>query len=295
MPWALSDIRTLVRQVTGRLSSNQLSTNQLDEDINNYYQFTFPADAKLERVHTFYNFLTGVNTQSYTYPSGFTNFEPPVYVDNMPLLFYQDPNVYAQENPTNITRTSPWTGDGVTVAFNTSVQSFPILPASLIISDGVENFQDTNTTWTTSAVPIVGSGGGNATVNYSTGAIAVTFAVAPANGDLIQVSYIQFQPGRPTAVLLYNNLFTFYPVPDVVYRVQVKAYSIPDELVLATDTPTLQEWGECIAYGAAKIILKRFGEMDRYAEVDALFKEQLSYILTRTVQTLMNERARPMW
>lgn len=295
MPWQLSDIRRKTRQVSGRLSSNSLSTQQLDDYINNYYQFTFPAEVKLEREHTFYNFLTEVNTQSYTFPTGFTNFEPPVYVDNMPLLYYQDPNVFAQENPTNITRSSPWTGDGTTTNFNTTVQTFPILPASLLISDGVENFQDTNTTWTTSNVNISGSGGGTATVNYSTGAITVNFAIAPINGQVIDISYIQFKPGRPTAVLLYNNLFTFYPPPDVVYRVQVKAYSIPSPLTLATDTPTLEEWGECIAYGAARDIVIDFGETERYGEITQLYKEQVSYILTRTVQTLTNERARPMW
>jgi hypothetical protein len=295
MPWALSDIRTGVRQVTGRLSSNQLSTNKLDEFINNYYQFTFPAEVKLERVHTFYNFLTEVNTQNYTYPSTFTNFEPPVYVNNIPLLFYQDPTVFAQENPTNITLTAPWTGDGTTTLFSTTVQSFPILPASVLISDGVENFEDTNTTWTTSNVNVMGSGGGTATINYSTGSVSVTFAVAPLDGATINLSYIQFQPGLPTAVLLFNNQFTFYPVPNIPYRVQVKAYSVPTALTSATDTPTLEEWGPAIMYGASRDIVIYYGETDRYAEITQLYKEQISYILTRTVQTLSNERSRPMW
>lgn len=287
MPWALSDIRKKVRQVTGRLSSNELSTNQLDEYINNYYQFTFPAEVKLEREHTYYEFETEANVQRYDFPTGYTNFEPPLYLDFMPMLYYQDPTVYFAETPEQITRNSPWTGDGVTVTFNYTVQFPYILPFTVIITDNTEVFNDDG-----SGV-LVGNLGGTGTVNYTTGAIAVTFNSAPSNGQVIYVSFEQFMPGPPNSVLVYNNQFRFYPVPDTVYRARIKAYKIPDPLVLATDTPTLEEWGECISYGAARDICIDFGEADRYAEVTALYKEQVSYILTRTVQNLMNMRAFP--
>lgn len=58
MPWQLSDIRRKVRQVSGRLSSNELSTQQVDQYINNYYQYTFPAEVKLDRKYTYYEFNT---------------------------------------------------------------------------------------------------------------------------------------------------------------------------------------------------------------------------------------------
>lgn len=289
MPWALSDIRRKVRQVTGRLSSNELSNNQIDTYINNYYQFTFPAEVKLEREHTYYTFLTTPLQQLYDYPDGYTNFEPPVYVNLQPLLFYQDPTVYFQENPEQINMQTPWTGDGNEVGFSFTVQFPYILPESVIVTDNTETFTDNG-----SGV-LTGDLGGTGTVNYTTGAIAVSFNTAPDDGQVIYVTFEQFQPGMPNAVLLYNNQFRFYPVPDTVYRVQVKAYAIPSALTLATDTPTLEEWGECIAYGASRDICIDFGEADRYAEITQLYKEQVSYILTRTVQTLMNERARPMY
>lgn len=289
MPWALSDIRRKVRQVTGRLSTTELSNNRLDEYINNYYQFTFPAEVKLERQHTYYTFNTEANTQQYTFPTTFTNFEPPVYLDLMPLLFYQDPVVYFNENPEQITRVTPWTGDGVTVLFTTTVQSFPILPGTVIVTDNTETFTDNG------AGVLTGDLGGSGTVVYLTGAISVTFNTAPANGQNIFLSYEQYVAGTPTAVLLYNNVFRFFPVPDTVYRIQVKAYSVPTALTLATSTPILEEWGEAIAYGASREIAIDFGEAERYAEITALYKEQINYVLTRTVQTLMNERARPMW
>ena len=77
------------------------------------------------------------------------------------------------------------------------------------------------------------------------------------------------------------------------YRFQCKAYKIVDPLVNATDRPPLDEWGPTIAYGTARNIVVRYGEMDTYAELTALYKEQVAYILVRTEQTLLNTRAAP--
>ncbi len=289
MPWALSDIRRKVRQVTGRLSSNELGQNKLDEYINNYYQFTFPAEVKIEREHGYYEFNTVANQQQYTFPSGYTNFEPPVYVDMMPLLYYQDPTVYFNENPNQITRQTPWGGNGITVLFSTTIQQPPILAGTVIVTDNTETFTDNGLGNLTSNLGAVGN------VNYTTGLITVSFTTAPASGQNIYLSFEGYVAGRPSAVLVYNNYFRFYPVPDTVYRVLVKSYAIPTALVLATDTPTLEEWGEAIAYGAARDIVVDFGEMESYAQITALYKEQIAYIMTRTHQNLLNERARPMF
>lgn len=292
--WTLADIRTKVRQVTGRIVTTELSNNQLDNYINRYYQYTFPAELKLERKHTYYSFLTSANVAFYELPNtDYTNWEPPATVNNLEVLWYQDPGAFLMQNPDQVTSSVAWTGDGSTTLFTTTAQGFPIMPDSIVITDNVEVFEDTNTTWTTSNVNIVGSEGGNATVNYSTGAISVTFNTAPADGQNIYLSYVQFQPGRPTAVLLYNNQFRFYPVPDTAYRFLVKAWAIVTPLTNATDVPDLPEWGPCIAYGASRDIHADFGELDAYAQVTSLYKEQLAYVLKRTNQNLLNTRSAP--
>jgi len=290
MPWALSNIRNEVRQLTGRLSSNELSTQEIDTEINNYYQFIFPAEVKLEREHVYYEFETVANQQEYDLPnSTYTNVEPPFYLDLMPLLYYQDPTLYFGENPEQISRQTPWTGDGTTTNFSTTVQFPQILAGSVLVTDNTENFNDDGNG------VLVGTLGGTGTVNYLTGEIDVNFFTAPADGQIIYLSFEQIMPGRPTAVLNYDNKFRFYPVPDTVYRARIKAYKIPEPLTQATDTPTLEEWGLCIAYGASRNIVMKFGEMERYAELTLNYKEQVSYILTRTVQNLLNTRALPMF
>lgn len=301
--WTLSEIRNKVRRVTGRLTTREISNIELDKYINQYYQYTFPADVKLERAHTYYEFLTEANVQKYTFPAGYTNFEAPATMDRMLMLWYQDPIAFYENNPENIGRQTIGTGDGSTTAFNATASNFPILPDTVVITDNTEVFEDTNTDWTTANVNITGSLGGTASVNYSTGVVSVTFNTAPDNGQDISFSYIQFQAGRPVAVLEYNNKFTFYPVPDTAYRFKVKAYS--NNLVIdasgdllpffqdVTDSPLLDEWGPAIAYGTARDIHSNYGEMDAYGEVTALYREQLGYILRRTNQNLLNVRANP--
>jgi hypothetical protein len=289
MPWQLSDIRKKVRELTGRLSANNLSNNVLDFNINNYYQYTFPAETKLEREHTFYEFNTVANQQQYTFPNTtYTNVEPTLWLDEMPLLWYQEPNSFFQQNPQQIYRTTPWSGDGTTLAFNTTIQTPPILPGSVIVTDNTATATD-NSSGVLNGTGIAG------TVNYTTGAISVTFTSAPADGQNIYLSLIVYTANRPNSVMLYNNVFWFTPIPDTVYRCRIKAYRIESPMTESTDTPRLEEWGEAIAYGSARQICASFGEIDRYRELTALYKEQVTYIERRTHQNLLNIRAKPMF
>lgn len=293
--WDLAEIRQKVRQVTGRLSENELSTTQLDNYINQYYQYTFPAEVKLDREHTYYEFLTTPNQPTYTVSTDYTNFEPEATMDEYSLLWYQNPDKYYAENWKQITSLTPWTGDGSTVTFTTTITGFPIWPATTVITDNTEVFEDTNTTFANSPVTINGSLGGIATVNYSTGDISATFNTAPTNGQIIYLSYAVFAPTRPQAVLYYNNQLEFYPIPDTAYRFKVKAYAVTSPLTSATDRPPLDQWGPCIAYGASRDIHSNFGELDAYAEVTALYKEQVAYVLNRTDQNLLNTRSLPFF
>lgn len=292
--WTLSEIRRKVRQVTGRFSEDDLSNTELDDRINKYYQLRFPAEVKLEQKYTYYEFQTSPNQATYDVPDAtYTNYEPPATVNNLSMLWYQNAAKFEGENPLQYTFTNPWTGDGTTVTFTTAVTGFPIYPSTLTISDDVETFEDTTTTWTTSNVNITGSLGGSATINYETGTVSVTFNAAPANGQLIHLNYVIFDAKRPQAILYFNNQFQLFPVPDQFYIIKMRAYQVVTALTNATDTPDLSEWGPCIAYGTALGIFSDYGENDAYAQTTALHKEQISLILTRTVQDLMNTRAMP--
>lgn len=300
MPWTLADIRTKTRQVSGRLSVSELGNIQIDEYINKYFQFEFPAEVKLNRNYTLHEFNTTADTQDYAFPADYTNFVPAATIDRRELEFYQDPDKFYQENVENVSRFSTWTGDGATVAFsNTYTNNVPIATGSVIVDDTVEVFTDDG------VGVLTGDQGGSGTVNYTTGAIAITFNTAPTDGQVIQTSFIQYRAGMPVAVLMFDNKFKFYPIPDKAYRFQIKAWSLlyvkpatganKVAFTLADDKPLEEEWGAAIAYGAARRIASDFGEMDRYSELTMLYKEQINYILTRTHIDLESSRALPMF
>ena len=301
--WNLTEIRQKIRQITGRYSPDELSNEQLDVYINKYFQYTFPAEMKLDRFHSYYEFVTTPNQQTYDYPSGYVNFEPEAFVDGRSILWYQNPSIFDSNQPENFVRVSLGTGDGATTNFTTTTQSTPILPNTLVAGDSVETFQDTTTVYTANNVSITGSQGGTAIINYSTGSISVTFNTAPVDGDNISLAYVNFISGRPTSVLLYNNQLKFYPVPDQAYRFKASAYSNvlvttaagtnTTDFSNSTDRPLLDEWGPTIAYGTGRDIVSDYGEMESYAQLTALYKEQLAYIARRTHNNLLNTRAMP--
>lgn len=298
--WNLSEIRSKTRQVSGRLSVAELSNTQVDEYINKYLQYEFPAEVKLNRNYTFYEFNTTKDTQDYAFPSNYTNFVHEASVNRQDILFYQNADKFYAENPENYQRRSEWTGDGATVAFVTTLtNNIPISPGSVIIDDTVEVFSDDG------AGVLTGDQGGAGTVDYSTGLINVTFNTAPVASQTVFLSFIQQVTGQPTAVLMFENQFRFYPVPNMAYRVRMKAWMLDlvrpvaganqETFIAGTDRPLLDEWGPSIAFGAARRIASDFGEMERYAELTALYKEQINYILTRTHIDLESSRALPMF
>lgn len=300
MTWTLQDIREKARQVSGRLSVTELDNTQLDDYINKYFQYEFPAEVKLNRNYLLHEFTTTADQQSYDFPADYTNFVPEATMDRRELVFYQDPDSFYRDNVENVSRFSTWTGDGATVGFtNTFTGNFPILPNTVVIDDTVEVFTDDG------AGTLTGNLGGTGTVVYATGVISVTFNTAPADGQVIQASFIRYQAGFPRSVLMFDNQFTFFPVPDRAYRFRIKAWSLltvrpttgsfKTSFTLASDRPLQDEWGPAIAFGAARRIVSDFGEVDRYAELTALYKEQINYILTRTHVDLESSRALPMF
>ncbi len=299
--WTLAEIRGKARQLSGRLSTTELVNDEVDEYINRYFQYEFPAEVKLNRNYTLHEFNTNADVQDYNFPTGFTNFVPPATIDRRDLVFYQEPDKFYAENVENVSRFSTWTGDGATVTFaNTFTGNVPILAGSVVVDDAVEVFTDD------AAGVLTGDQGGSGTVNYTTGAISVTFATAPTSGQVIQPSFIQYRAGQPTSVLMFENQFRFFPIPDRAYRFRIKAWSLTTVVasdgtttrqlfVQGTDSPLLDEWGPAIAFGAARRIVSDFGEMDRYQELTVLYKEQINYILTRTHIDLEASRALPMF
>lgn len=75
------------------------------------------------------------------------------------------------------------TGDDTEVTFNATLDGSPVVPGTVVVSDGVEAFSDGG------LGVLTGSAGGTGTIDYNTGEISVTFNAAPATAADIEASY----------------------------------------------------------------------------------------------------------
>lgn len=148
-------------------------------------------------------------------------------------------------------------------------------------------------------------------INYDTGAITgLIFTQAVPSGAEINIQYNPVTMAIPLSIMFFQNQFTLRPVPDKGYCIELIAYRQPSQALLGTTdtsspnfegTPELNEWWECIAFGAAKkvyedrldpdgVTLMDKGLMERYEVAEArtyaqlgsqsmntLFRDQLSY------------------
>jgi hypothetical protein len=284
MTWQLSDIRRKVRQLTGRFSTTQLPNTRLDQYINDEYTFSLPNELKLDSERTVYSFNTVPNQAIYPLPLGYVNVEPPIFLDGVMLDYYQSPDAWYTLNVPQISKYIVGVGDGLTAAYTFSVIPNIYISSAIITNNTLTCLDSGVGTWT---------GDGVGTIDYVTGTVTVTFTSPPSLGTTITFSWQGYQAAVPYSVLYYEDELVFSPIPDSVYRVMIKAFRRETDIVLTSDTPRLEEWGPMIAYGAARQLCSDFGENDRYAELTALYNEQIAIINRRTLNNLYNERSTP--
>lgn len=290
MTWTLEDIRRKVRALTGRPSQDQITDVVLDRYINNYYVFTMPFELKEQIQNQFLKFKTTPGVNVYSFPSGYFTDSPGAYADGFPLIFYQDPDIFYQDWPLQFAVNNIATGDGVTTAFSGGLQNPPVIIGSLFItSDDDTGFQQVVQDQGDGTL----TGDGTGTINYLTGAYTVTFNAAPAASAVIYAKYQGYTGNRPQGVLFFQNIFTFMPVPDQAYQIQMQGFIQPTLLVNAGDLPTQPEWGQVIAYGAALDIFTDSGESENYERYYPIFKRFENVALGRTIQQYTAEQSVP--
>lgn len=272
------------------------------------------------------NIATGDGTTS-TFNGGLQN--PPVIIGSL-FIAADDPNGNQQvvsDNGNHIDQNIA-VGTGV-ATYNGTLTVFPIVPGSLTITNGTEIFTDNgfgllvgslggtgtiayntgvwNVTFN-SVVPVgvvisgeydstattgVLSGDGAGTINYLTGAYSVTFDNAPAQTAVVYAKYQGYSGNRPQGVLFFNNQFTFMPVPDQAYQIQMQGYIKPTLLTNDNDTPLQEEWGPLIAYGASLEIFNDRGDEESYQSYWPIFKRYENVALGRTIQQYTAEQSVP--
>ena len=119
------------------------------------------------------------------------------------------------------------------------------------------------------------------TVNYVTTQINLLIPVPLQAGSQLNVWAATYQVGRPYNALFWNNEITIRPVPDNVYLVEVETYQTPSQFLNTSSHPTLNQWVQYIAYGAAMELLRDRQDMEGVQNLSEGFKRQEALVLER--------------
>ena len=285
MAWTRADIEEKIRNVTGTPFTTQMTDDELVERINNYYQFTMPAELKVQIENNFLDFKTVPGQDVYSFPSGYFTDSPGIYADGFPAIFYEDPDIFYQDWPQQYAQDSIGTGDGIVITYAGTLNSPPLIIGSLYISDDTQTVQSvTDGTFT---------GDGTGTIDYTTGAYSITFNAAPSSSATIYAKYLAFSGNRPSGCLFFENQFTLRPVPDHVYQMHMQGFIQPPSLATTSSVPLQEEWGPLIAYGVSLEIFSDRGDLEAYNQIMPLFMRYESVALSRTIQQLSSQQSVP--
>lgn len=335
-------IEKKVRRLTASASEAALTSYDIQQAVNTFYNQDFPYAIKIDQQRSVYKFLTIPNVDRYPVDvNNMQGFRAPVYFEGIQGNFFKNRDQLFNLYPRYPTQFQPIAGDGNTTNFTFTLfgnnqnpfpqPNFGILSTQVviggidvngdpirIIDDGgaVVNSNGIGSNTTTGRLLYLQQNtvGNNVyldamnvqqpaipplsplpnpsppspltsqycgTVNYLTTNITVNFPVAPAAGTMINVWAVTYQCGRPYNLLFWNNEFTIRPVPDNVYMVEVETFQTPSQFLNVTDNPTLNQWWQYIAYGAACEILRERQDIEGLNNLMEGFKRQEALVLER--------------
>ena len=211
---SLDMMENTVRRMTGRYTTQQMTSQQIYNYINLFYTLHFPQEFKTLKLTKPYVLLTTPNVDTYDFPyesglvddptqpagnknvPGNIQITPPVYCQGYLLRYYQDKSTFYNRWPKLTVNQIVNSGDGTAGPYSGTITSFPFLRAQLdifgvvteaavIISVMVNDPNSANSafTYTTTDVPQANSNVGNlvdeqgnvvGTVNYLTGSYTFT-------------------------------------------------------------------------------------------------------------------------
>jgi hypothetical protein len=306
----LDAIRTKFRRLTVSGSDFQITDSEIDDYINSFYLYDFPAQFRSLKLKDVLTFVTTQNQDVYPFDSeNYTTVQNPCYVAKREVALFRDPwsfyaNWFNWQQFVNFAY-----GDGTVGPYTTStLQSVPMLMSAnndvAINPNHISRVQNVLITANTASGTLnvtddgtgllydCATGTAAGTINYQTGAISVTFTAAVPSGNNIQIQYNPTTPSIPLAIMFYQNQFTLRPVPNAGYTVEVTAYRLPSAAIANPNNyyPELNEWWETIAFGAAKKFYEDRIDMDGVAMMDKGLAERYALNDTRTYAQLGSQR-----
>jgi len=311
---SLQTIQQKVRRLTRSPSESQLSTNDLNQYINTFVLYDFPEHLRLFNFRTTFTFYTqpgvdqyattttDVNSALYNFKNKYIAVHPPVFLAGIQGFFTQWRDVFYGYYPQTATiAMTGLVGTGSTGPFIGNIMASPSVQRSI-------NFNCLDTSGTAMVLTDIPTDNimGNlvlenyatgfasvyGTINYITGAYNFEFPNNTLVAAPIWVENLAYQPGKPLAVLYYDDTFTIRPVPDKVYAVEFEVDVQPTEF-LGTNpnqNPDLNQFWQYIAYGTAKKIFEDKMDLESVNLIMPEFKQQERLVLRTTLTQQANER-----
>lgn len=296
----LTDLIAKVRKITARPSFNQITDPQITDYINLFYEFDFPQSLRVFDLRTTYSFITQPNIDQYALSAAnrnlYKSFEPPVYCSGYLMNYFQSRESFYSNYPNLSTTMTFATSTGVAGPYTGTLSQLSVLRNSILISvDGgggvILTAQDNGLgTFTGDVV----AGG---TINYTTGAVSLTFnALIPA-GNLITARWAVYQSAQPQSVLFYDNTFTLRPVPDQAYEIETQAFLTPTAYMstVGTAVPLVADYFQALAYGAARKIFIDSLDVDGVSKIQPFLDEQIAFCERKTMMQIKTQRTQTIF
>lgn len=288
----LEAIQDKIRRLTRSPSESQLSTYAINQYINTFLLYDLPEQLRLFNLHTQRNIQLNAYQDTYDLTSLtdddgnalsdiVINLNQPIYIDGYKSFFTQSRDEFYNVYPQNKNIVQIGTGNGANTAFSYTISNGYLLPGSVTVTS-IDASNNSLYLSDDSAGAL--SGDGTGTVDYITGLITVTaFNTAPASTQPVNAHLVQYTPGRPAAVLYFQNSLIVRPVPDQPYTLNFEYYIQPTELLTSNQSPQLRQWWQYIAYGAAKKVFEDRMDQESVQAIMPEFKQQERFVLRRTL------------
>ena len=306
----LQEIRTKVRRLTARPSTQQITDNQINEYINTFFLYDMPETLRLFSLHTTFEFMTTANIDQYDLTKleitvgginyfasdYYYNISPPVFIAGYQSFWSQDREQFFRTYPELAEIQFDLKGNNTPGPYTFKLSNSPILQFQVTVG----TIDDTETPINVIDVPQSRTTGNwekineeisvTGSIDYLTGEGTITFSNNIPFQEEITVTAVPYQPNRSQAILFYDNILTIRPVPDKAYLVRMNAFRLPTELLSSNQNPELTQWWQYLAYGAAKKIFQDSGDIPGVEQIMPEFKEQEKMVLRRTIVQQTNER-----
>ena len=316
---SLYAIQTKVRRITRTPSQTQLSDSDLNQYINTFVLYNFPSNLRLFNLRTTLTFYTQpfietystantVNTTDplFNFKNKYIAVHPPLFMAGIQSFYTQWRDVFYGYYPqTNTIAQTGLQGNGTPGPFTGTITAAPMLQNNVNISvldtGGLSmilvDYPQIIGGQLSNSVGALGPVGQPQTlpsiygqVNYITGAFTAIFPGAAQPGAPIIAENIAYQPGKPLAMLYFNDTFTIRPVPDNVYAIQIEVDARPTELLAEDQSPDLEQWWQYIALGTCLLIFEDRMDLESIQQIMPLFKQQENKCLRTTLTQQANER-----